>query len=508
VSAGARGARSLPWPELALALGAGAVLPLAFAPFDLWPLAILCPAALMFLWDGRAPQGAATLGYFFGVGTFGTGTWWLFISIHGFGGAPIWLSVTLIVLLVAFMAGYYALLGWAAARALPAYGLWRWYLGLPALWLLLEWFRGWFLSGFPWLSLGYSTIDTALAGYAPVLGVYGLSAMLLLQAGALVACAHARGRARLAPLALIGLVWALGALLARFEWTRPAGQGVPVAILQGAIPQDEKWQLANREPTMALYRQLNDQTPGARLIVWPEAAIPELANEIAQYLAAIQASAHTRDADVVMGVVRLGDDGVDYYNSILALSSGVAFYDKRHLVPFAEYFPVPPFVRSWLRLMSLPYSDFASGSARQEPLAAGGLRLAPSICYEDAFGSAQLQLAARSDALVNVTNDAWFGHSPARYQHLQISRMRALEVGRFLLRAGNDGVSAIIGPRGELVAVAPEYRSAVLRGTVVPRGGLSPYTRVGNWPVVLLAMSAGAVASYRRRAARSAGTKL
>jgi apolipoprotein N-acyltransferase len=505
VSAGARGARALQWRGAVLALGAGALLPLAFAPCNYWPLSILCPALLMLLWDGCAPRRAALLGYGFGIGTFGAGTWWLYISIHGFGGAPIWLSVALIVLLVAFMAGYYALLGWAVARALPAQGPWRWYLGLPALWLLVEWLRGWLLTGFPWLSLGYAPIDTVLAGYAPVLGVYGLSALLLLQSGALVALVRSRGRARLVPLALGGLIWAGGAVLARIEWTRPAGPAVPVAIVQGAIPQDEKWQLANRVPTMVLYQQLNSQAYGARLIVWPEAAIPELANEIAAYLAGIQASARAHDADVVMGVVRLGDDGENYFNSILALTGGVAFYDKRHLVPFAEYFPVPSFVRSWLRLMSLPYSDFAPGPAHQGLLAAGGLRLAPSVCYEDAFGSAQRRLAGGADAMVNVTNDAWFGRSPARYQHLQISRMRALEFGRYLLRAGNDGVSAIIGPHGELLAVAPEYRSAVLRGTVVPRSGLSPYTRVGNWAVLLLAVSAVAAAVGRRRPGPGAG---
>ena len=166
---------------------------------------------------------------------------------------------------------------------------------------------------------------------------------------------------------------------------------------------------------------------------------------------------------------------------------------------FAETFPVPRFVRNWLRLLNLPYSDFAAGSDHQVPLAAAGMLVAPSICYEDAFGSAQLYLNRRSDLLVNVTNDAWFGRSPARYQHLQISRMRALESGRYLLRAGNDGISAIIGPRGELLAVAPEYQSTVLRGTVVARHGLSPYTQVGNWAVVALALVATAAAWHRRR---------
>ncbi|MDE2220324.1 MAG: apolipoprotein N-acyltransferase, partial [Gammaproteobacteria bacterium] len=394
----AGGAQSM-WPLL-LALGAGALLPLAFAPFGCWPLAIISPALLMWLWSGAAPRRAALLGFAYGVGTFGVGTSWLYISIHEYGPASVGFSAAAVALVVVYMAAYQALLGWCVARFLPPRGAWRWYAGLPALWLLSEWLRGWLLSGFPWLSLGYSQVGTMLAGYAPAVGLYGLSALLLLQAGALLACREARGRARLVPLALIVLVWIGGALLGRVEWTQPAGAPVPVAIVQGAIPQDEKWQLDNRGPTEALYRQLNEQTTGARLVVWPEAAVPELANEIAPYLAQIQGSSRARDADVLMGVVRLGDNGEDYYNSILALTTGVAFYDKRHLVPFAEYFPVPPFVRSWLRLMSLPYSDFRAGVDGQPPLVAAGMRIAPSICYEDAFGSAQLALEARSELLV------------------------------------------------------------------------------------------------------------
>ncbi len=493
-----RAVRAPPWWPLALALVAGVLLPLAFSPFGYWPLAILCPALLMRLWSGPGARRAALLGFAFGTGTFGSGTWWLYVSIHDFGGAPIWLTVALIVVLVVLMASYYAMLGWLTVRILPARGPWRWYVGLPALWLLCEWWRGWFLSGFPWFSLGYSQTDTWLSAYAPVLGVYGLSALLLVQAGALAALTEYRSRAAGTALALLALIWAGGWALGRVSWTQPTGAAVPVAILQGAIPPDDKWQLEHREPTKVLYRQLNDQALGARLIVWPEAAIPELANEIVRYLAEIQARSSSHGSDVIMGVVRLGDNGVDYYNSIMALTSGVVFYDKRHLVMFAETFPVPAFVRSWLRLLTLPYSDFASGSDHQAPLAGGGMRLAPSICYEDAFGSAQLDLVKRSDLLVNVTNDAWFGHSPARYQHLQISRMRALEADRYLLRAANDGVSAIIGPRGDLLAVAPEYRSAVLRGTVVARSGLSPYTRVGNWAVVCLALAALATAWFRR----------
>jgi len=487
-----------PW----LALTTGALLPLAFAPYGLWPLALACPAVLMALWSGATPRRAALLGFAFGAGTFSAGTWWLYISIRGFGSAPVVLTLALIVVLVAIMAAYHALLGWLGARLLPAHGPWRWYAGLPALWLLVEWLRGWFLSGFPWFSLGYSQTDTALAGYAPVLGVYGVSALLLLQAGALAALLRERARARWVALGVLAGVWIGAGALQRVEWTHPAGAPLTVAILQSPVSPDEKWQEKNLDDIKAHYQELNKEALGARLIVWPESAIPELANEMVSYLAQVQASARERDSDVLMGTVRLGDDGVNYYNSIIALTTGVAFYDKRHLVPFAEYFPVPKVVRSWLRLMNLPYSDFTAGSDQQAPLLAAGVAIAPSICYEDAYGSAQLALVRRAGLLANVTNDAWFGRSPARYQHLQISRMRALEAGRYLLRAGNDGVSAIIGPRGQLVAVAPEYRSAVLRGTVEARAGLSPYTRAGNWAVVTLMALALAGAAYRRRRPR------
>ncbi len=225
-------ARAPSWRSLGLALVAGALLPLAFAPFNLWPLAILCPALLMRLWSNQSPRRAAWLGFAFGVGTFSAGTWWLYISIRGFGGAPIVLAVALIVLLVLLMASYYALLGWLGARILPAQGPWRWYVGLPALWLLCEWWRGWFLSGFPWFSLGYSQTDTWLASYAPVMGVYGISALLLVQAGALAGLARGRPRSAAVAAALIVLIWAGGrgpdrCGLDATAWQRAAGRDPP-----------------------------------------------------------------------------------------------------------------------------------------------------------------------------------------------------------------------------------------------------------------------------------------
>jgi apolipoprotein N-acyltransferase len=460
----------------------------------------------MLLWQGAAPRRAALLGFCFNVGTFAAGTYWLYVSIHGFGQAPIWLALLLMAGLVAIMSAWHALLGWSVARWLPPAGAVRWLVGLPALWLLVEWWRGWFLSGFAWLSLGYSQTDTWLAAFAPLGGTYLLSWLLLLGAGCLVTLLHGSSRERVLAALLLVAPWALAWPLARVEWTAPAGPAVEVAVVQGAIPQDQKWLDANRDTTLNLYRDLTQGALGVPVIVWPESAAPDLANNIVPYLGALGRAAHDRGSTLIMGLVRgerpAAGAEIEYFNSVLSLGDAVLWYDKHHLVPFAEFFPVPRFVRGWLRLMSLPYSDFTRGAAQQPPLPAGPLRLAASICYEDAYGSAQLAALDTATALVNVTNDAWFGRSTARYQHLQISRMRAIEAQRYLIRAANDGVSAVIGPRGEIVARATEYRAEVLRARVVPRSGLPPYARSGNWPVILatLLLAAAAVALGRRRA--------
>jgi apolipoprotein N-acyltransferase len=481
------------------ALSAGALLACAFAPLNLWPLAIACPALLMWLWQGATPRRAGWSGFCFGVGTFGFGTPWLYISVHDVAQAPIVLALGLVLALVLIMAAYHALLGYLSARALPASGPWRWLVGLPAIWLLIEWWRGWFLSGFPWLSLGYSQTDTWLAGFAPLAGVYGVSALLLVASGALVALALGSRPVRIVAAVLLLLPWPLGAALRRVDWTQPSGPAISVAILQGAVPQDLKWQADNVEPTRELYTKLNEQALGARLIIWPEAALPQLANEVARYLGQQYSQARRHGSDLVMGILRV-DENDKYYNSILTLADKVSFYDKHHLVPFAEYFPVPRFIRSWLEFMDLPYSDFEAGPAVQPSVAAGGTRLALGICYEDAYGSVNLQALSSAGLLVNVTNDAWFGHSWARHQHFQIARMRAIEAQRPLLRAANDGISAVVDARGEVLAQAMQFQPTVLRGTVQPRVGLPPYARHGNWLIVLLGLlGAGVAAGMKRR---------
>ena len=459
----------------------------------------------MGLWQGASPRAAAKLGFWFNAGTFAAGTYWLYTSLHTFGEAPIWIAFALMLALVAIMGAYQALLGWCIARFLPRAGALATLVGIPAAWLLMEWWRGWFLTGFSWLSLGYSQTDTWLAGFAPVAGVYGVSALLLLSAGAIVTLVRGSRAARLAATLVLVLPWLIGFALVKVDWTHAKGQPVGVAVIQGAVPQDQKWLDANHDTTLKLYRDLTAQALGTPLIVWPESAPPDLANNLSDYLSAefTYDPANERGSALILGVVR-ADEGELYFNSVLALGDqDLLWYNKSHLVPFAEFFPVPGFVRSWLRLASLPYEDFTRGADNQPPLAAAGLKLATTICYEDAYGSSQLPLLGQADVLVNVTNDAWFGHSSARHQHFQIARMRAIEAQRFLVRAANDGISAVVGPHGEVIARAPEFTPYVLRAAITARSGLPPYAYVGNWPVLLLALAGVAAAAAMRHRAKT-----
>ncbi len=470
-----------------LALPLGLALALAFAPVNWRVLAVLCPAALFVLWHGAAPREAAWRGFLFTGGTFLAGTYWLYHSIHLVGQAPAWVALFLMVGLVAIMGLYTALVGYAVARWAPASGVARWLAALPAAWVLAEWLRGWFLSGFPWLALGYTQLATPLRGYAPVLGVYGVSLSVAVTAGAVAAVVLGGRRARVTATVVAVGTWVAGALLGPVAWTRPVGEPLQVALVQGAVPQSMKWQPGQREDTMRLYAGLTASHLGTPVIVWPESAVPALEESIRPYLANVSGVALQRGSSLIMGLIRRDAASDSYYNSVAAWTEGEPqpqWYDKRRLVPFGEFFPVPARVREWLRLMNLPYSDFQPGTEDQAPLRAAGQALAPTVCYEDAYGAEQLRLVRQSTLLVNVTNDAWFGDSTAPHQHLDISRMRSLESGRAMLRATNDGVTALIAYDGSLAGTLPQFEPGVLRGAVQPHTGLTPYVRFGNAPVL------------------------
>ena len=488
--------------RLAAAFAAGAALNLAFAPFGWWPVALLAPAALFALIRASPPRRACAAGAAFGAGVFAFGTYWLYICLHVFGLVPVWLTLLLQAALIALTSCYSAALCYLANRFWLTAGATRDWLVLPVLWVLLEWLRGWVLSGFPWLSLGYALIDSPLKGWAPLFGVYGVT-----WAAAMIAAAINRVLMPALPFprrcmaAGLGLMlFLVPALLARHDWTHPVGPRVAVAAVQGAVSQDEKWQAKNRELTKQRYLQLTNQAWGASLIVWPETAIPVVAPLLEDYLRQLEEQGRAHDADFAIGLVDFSVKTQQFRNGILVLSeSGGGWYYKRHLVPFGEYFPVPRLIRSWMRLMSLPNADFTPGAAHQPVLRAAGQMLGLTICFEDAFGSEQLRVLRDATLLINVTNNGWYGNSTAPHQHLQIARMRALEAGRYLVRAANDGITAVIDPHGEIVARLPQFQETVLRADVQPMTGLTPYARLGNYPVIIGAGALLALAVWRRR---------
>jgi len=332
-----------------------------------------------------------------------------------------------------------------------------------------------------------------------------------LLAGGLVALLFGGRRTRIAAGALYLVVWSAAFGLRGIEWTEPYGRPITVAVVQGAIPQDEKWIEHNLESILELYKTRTREAHGASLIVWPESAIPDLANNHIEFYRDVYQEASAHGSSLIMGTLRAqanektGEE--EYFNSVLSMDKstpGVGWYDKHHLVPFTEVVPLPETMRNWLAVMDLPYSSFNRGAAQQTPLEAAGQRISASVCYEDAYGATQLPALRTATMLVNVTNDAWFGHSTARYQHLQLSRMRAMEAGRPMVRAANDGVSAVIGQRGEIIASAPEYEANVMRAELQPRIGLTPYARSGNWPIVCLALVFGLFGAYLKRRPRKA----
>lgn len=485
---------------LLLALLAGVALVLAFAPFGIFPLAVLSLALLFWLWQNLSPRTAFITGWWFGVGLFGGGCWWIFISLNTFGHAPLWVSVPIMLGLVAILACYPGLVGYATARWLPPSGLLRYLVGLPALWTLSEWLRSWVLSGFPWLSVGYSQSDSMLAGYAPVFGVFGMSLLVAVCAGILAALVFTGWRVRIVLAVGFVAIWVTGAGLRQADWTAPAGTPIQVALVQGNIPQQLKWQPEVLAQTEARYRKLIATHWQADLIVWPEAAIPALYHQVAvDYLTPLDTERRQHGAALLLGILDYNPAQNGYYNTVLKLGTEPVFYRKRHLVPFGEYFPVPDFIRQWLRLMNLPYADFTSGANQQALLQANGISLGVSICYEIIFGAEIIRDLPAAELLVNVSNDAWFGESIGPHQHFQIARLRAMETGRYLLRATNTGITAIVRPDGTVANRLPQFEAGVLVGQAVPYGGATPYVRWGNWPVVLFAGALAVAAGVCRR---------
>jgi len=475
-------------------------MPLAFAPFNLWWLAPIAYAVLFVSWRRATPREAFVRGLIFGAAEFLLGIYWIYISVHQIGQAPIWLAVLLMLGLVGVMALYPALVGLVAARWIGTSGLRHWLGTLPALLVIAEWLRSWVLTGFGWLSPGYSQTESWLVGLAPIGGVLLVGWAVLLLAGALTSAALGGRRGRAAALVVAVVVFGAGGVASRIAWTTQKPDELTVALAQGAIPQKEKWELDELPGIMTTYRDLTLESLGSELIVWPEAAIPNYYEALTPYLDDIRRLTNAAGSRIVLGMLRW--NGGAPQNALYALGATDEFYIKRHLVPYGEYFPVPNFVRRWLRAMDLPNFDTEPGSSGQPPIELLGERIAVTICYEDVFGAEQLASFPDATLLVNVSNDAWFGDSIAAPQHLQIARMRAAEVRRWQVRATNTGLTAVIDPYGRIAASLAPFEPGVLRASVRGSEGRTPYIFWGDWLVLSLALAVVGLALWRWRESR------
>ena len=466
-------------------VAAGAALPLAFAPFGLFPVAFASLAALFLAWRGcRTPRRAFLRGWLFGVGSFGAGMSWIYESF-AFANVAGALAFVLTVGLVAGLALYPAVLGWLAVRAAPAGDAPRLLAVYPAAWTLWEWLRGWAFTGFPWLQVGYAQIDGPASGWLPVAGVHGTGAVVALAAGALAWALVRRDRRAFAVLCAAAALWGTGAALARIDWVQPAGAPLEVAIVQGNIAQDQKWRPEMRALTLERYATLTREHFGADLVVWPESAIPGFYDTQKEFVHGLLEEAVERGSAVVTGVpVRDGPQGT-YLNAVVMLGSEPGFYFKRRLVPFGEYMPFAFALRPVAEALGIRMAAFSPGPRDQEPIRLGPHALGVSICYEIAFGSAVRRDLPEAALLVTVSNDAWFGDSIGPHQHLEIARVRAAETGRWLVRATNTGLSAVVSSSGEVRALLPQFEIAAGTFEVVPMRGETPWVRFGDAPILL-----------------------
>lgn len=485
------------WRGAIIALIAGMLLPLSFSPFHYYPVAVISLALLFISWQGVTAKQAAFRGFLFGLGFFGVGVSWVYVAIHDFGNAGMPLAVLLTGLFVAFLSSYIALFGWGVRKiSRETLSTVDFVFLLPVAWLAFEYFKGWFLTGFPWLEVGAGQIDGPLSGYISIVGVSGVSLLTALSAGLLAAGWQAK---RISLLVVVIIIWTTGFFLQPILWTQPVDKEIKVTIVQGNIPQQIKWDPEQLYKTLALYQARTEQHWDSDLIVWPENAVPVFYQQVKEfYLYPLAELAKANQTDILLGLPVRNKVKDQYYNSIMSMGSQQDFYYKSHLVPFGDYVPFE-WLRGIITFFDLPMSSFSSGPVSGQLLLAAGQLIGTSICYEDTFSRQVLRTVPEASLLVNATNNAWYGDSFAPHQHLQISRNRALETGRPIIRATTNGVSAFIDFKGNLQQQTAQFKEAVLTANVQPRQGETPYVSWGQMPLWLFSLFMLLVWIYYRR---------
>ncbi|VVC76232.1 Apolipoprotein N-acyltransferase [Aquicella siphonis] len=490
-----------------MAILLGVALTFAFAPYEVFPLAVIAPAGLLAIWLRTSASLSRTFwaGFCFGLGMFGAGVYWVFTSIHVFGGVPAPFAVIITIGMIAILALFPAAVGYFTNRYFPLNHTAKLIYAFPAIWVLSEWVRSWLFTGFPWLFLGYSQTSSPLRGYAPVLSVYFVSLTVLLSSGLIVNAVIQYKKKQFKPLYLnllaLALIWILGGLLSLIPWTKPQGEPLSVAMVQGNIPQSIKWSPEHLQLSFDRYSELTGPLWGKyNLIIWPEAAVPLPLQSAEPFIDSMDQKARDSHSTLLLGIPIRAEDGSGYFNAIVTLGKNKQVYLKRHLVPFGEYTPLSKFFANALQFMNIPMSDMLPGKFLQPPLTAGDTKILASICYEIAFPQLTRSRDKSIGMLLVATNDAWFGESNAEPQHLQMAAMRAIEFGKPVLFVSNDGITAIINPDGRVETAAPQRQTAVLTGSVQPMYGITPWLKNGMDPMLflLVCMIYAAVRAKRR----------
>lgn len=482
------------WRGLFCAALAGALAVPAFGPWNIWALAPLSLLLLLMLLHRQPAKRSAWLGFAYAFGLNLPGLSWIHISMTSFGGIPLPIAMLMVAVLSAYLAIYPALACGLLARFFPQAGAVRTLLALPILWLLADWAMGWVLTGFPWLLFGYSQIDSPLVGYAPVLGVQGITLILWLSVGGIFLTGLRRQ-----PLWLVlpAVLFAGGVWLHQQSWTTE-GKPLKFALMQGNIAQATKWDPNNITPTLKRYLGMSHEHPDADIIVWPESAVPALENEMETFLVNIDEVMRENHTGFLTGIQYYDVNKRHYFNSVLGLGNldaagtmryqfgqGNRYY-KRHLVPIGEFVPFGNLLRPIAPFFNLPMSSFSEGDATQPNIVAHDHKFATAICYEMAFpGELLADVHADTDYLLTVSNDTWFGTSHGPWQHREISRMRAIEFGKPLIRATNSGVTVAFDSKGRTLGQLPQFTQQTLVVDVAPAQGQTPYNRFGSWPLLI-----------------------
>lgn len=493
--------------HLLLAWLAGAVFVFALAPYEVWGVALLSPGVLYaLLLPNLINARAFWLGEAYGMGLWCVGAFWLYTSIHTYGDTPMWLALLLIAGMGAIMGLFHAVLALVFNR------LGKQPFAFAALWMLQEWLKTWLFTGFPWLFVGYAyTEQPWLTSLAPVFGVFALSFVSVLASASAVEALRRRYRfllpVALCLLASVALYWRAP------SWTTPTNaRPLSVSLIQGNIPQDLKWLQEYQIQTLAIYAGLSKTEWGRDIVLWPESSIPMFQIDAMPFISQVANIAKQHNTAWLTGIPYVDvaeynpkiDAYEPFYNSVIALGADAkGLYKKQNLVPVGEYIPFEGALNWLLPDLMGGEMSFRAGKPNQAPLAVKNQHIGVAVCYEVAYPDTTRHNAHGSNFLLTVSNDAWFGTSAGPLQHLQMVRMRAIETGRWFMRATNTGVTAIINDKGQIVARAPQFTRTVLRGEVQPRQGDTPFMRWGSYPVLLLSALLTIMSALGQRHART-----